>query len=133
MAEQFPDATEDGKTSKESVSVEQGQLLRAAEPDQCVLKVKAKPIPETPTQRQRNIHELTHPPPVPWCPACVSGKPTDDSHRRRQDAGDSGLDVASFDHCGISAEVGMFNKKLKVVVSHDGGAVAALKRTERRH
>ena len=47
-------------------------------------------------------------------------------HRRRQDARDSGLDVASFDHCDISAEVGMFNKKFKVLVSHRSGAVAAL-------
>ena len=50
VAEQFSDPTEVRKTSKESVSVEQGQPLRAAEPDQCVSKVKAKPIPETPTQ-----------------------------------------------------------------------------------
>ena len=35
---------------------------------------------------------------------------------------DSGLDVASFD----SAEVGMFRKKFKVLVSHRSGAVAAL-------
>ena len=90
--------------------------------------MRAKPIPETPTQRQRDIHELTHLPPVPWCPACVSGSAADDPRRRRQDARDSGLDVASFDHCDISAEVGMFNKKLKfkVLVSHRSGAVAAL-------
>ena len=50
VAEQFPDLTEIGKTSKESVSVEQGQQLQAAEPDQCVSKVKAKPITETLTQ-----------------------------------------------------------------------------------
>ena len=38
------------------------------------------------------------------------------------------LDVASFDHRDISAEVGMFNKKLKfkVLVRHRSGAVAAL-------
>ena len=90
--------------------------------------MKAQPIPETPTLRHRDIHELTHLPPVPWCLACVSGKAADDLHRRRQDARDSGLDVASFDHCDISAEVGMFNKKLKckVFVNHRSGAVAAL-------
>ena len=90
------------------------------------MKVRAKPIPETPTQRQRDFHELTHQPPVPLCPACVSGKAADDPHRRRQEARDSGLDVASFDHCDISAEVCMFNKKFKVLVSHRSGAVAAL-------
>ena len=52
MAEPVTDSTEVYKTSKESVSVEQGQLLRAAEPDQCVLKVK--------TQRQRETVEFTH-------------------------------------------------------------------------
>ena len=52
-----------------------------------------------------------------------------DLHRRRQDARDSGMDVASFDHADISAEVGMFNKKLKfkVLVSHRSLAVAAWK------
>ena len=105
--------------------VEQGQPLRA---DEWAVKVRAKPIPETPAHRQRDIHELTHLPPVPWCPACVSGQAADDPHRRRQDARDSGLDVASFDHCDISLEVGMFNKKFKfkVLVSHRSGAVAAL-------
>ena len=54
----------------------------------------------------------------------MSGKAADE----RQDTRDSGLDVASFDHADISAEVGMFNKKLKfqVLVSHRSGSVAAL-------
>ena len=111
-AAEFLDTAEAGKTSKESVSIEQGQPLRAAEPDQCALKVRAKPIPETPTQRQRDIHELKHLPPVSWCPACVYGKAADDAHRRRQDSGECGLDVASFDHADTSAEVVMANKKL---------------------
>ena len=51
VAKQFPNTAEAGKTSKESVSIEHGQPLRAAEPDQCALKVRTKPIPETPTQR----------------------------------------------------------------------------------
>ena len=50
VVEQFQNTAEAGKTSKEFVSIEQGQPLRAAEPDQCALKVRAKPIPETPTQ-----------------------------------------------------------------------------------
>ena len=38
------------------------------------------------------------------------------------------LDVASFDHADISAEVGMANKKLKfkVLVNHNNGSVAAM-------
>ena len=96
--------------------------------DEWAMRMRTKPILETPTKRQRYNHELTHLPPVPGCPACVSGKAADDPHRRRQDARDSGLDVASFDHCDILAEVGMFNMKLtfKVSVSHRSGAVAAL-------
>ena len=113
MTEPATDSTVVEKTSKETVAVEQGQLLRAAEQDQCVLKVK--------TQRQRNIVGFTH------SLLGVNGRAADDPHRRRQDARDSGLHVASFDHCDISAEVGMFNKKLKfkVLVSHRSGAVAA--------
>ena len=65
--------------------------LRAVEPDEWAMKVRAKPLPEASAQRQRDIHELAHLPPVPWCPACVSGKTADDPHRRRQDARDSGL------------------------------------------
>ena len=55
VAEQFPDPAEAGETTEEPVSIEQGQPLRAAEPDQCALKVRAKSIPETPTQRQRDM------------------------------------------------------------------------------
>ena len=51
VAEPVTDSTEVNKTSKESVSVDQGQPLRAAEPDQCVLKVK--------TQRQRDTVQFT--------------------------------------------------------------------------
>ena len=125
---EFSDTAEVGKTSKGSVSIEQGQPLRAAEPDQCALEVRAKPIPETLTQRQRDIHELTHLPPVSWCPACVYRKAADVPHRRRQDSGESGLYAASFDHADISAEVGMANKKLKfkVLVSHNSGSVETM-------
>ena len=40
------------------------------------------------------------------------------------------LDVASFDHCDTSAEVGGFNKKVKfkVLVSHRSEAVEAMER-----
>ena len=90
--------------------------------------MSAKTIPETPTQRQSDVHELTHLPPVSWCPAYVCARAADDLHRRQQDAGESGLDVASFDHPDISAEVGMANKnlKFKVLVNHSSGSVAAM-------
>ena len=55
VAEPCTDSTEVDKTSKGSVSVEQGQLLRAAEPDQCVLKESEN----TATERYCRIHTLT--------------------------------------------------------------------------
>ena len=50
VAEPLPNTAEADRTSEESVPIEQGQPLRAVE----------QPSPETPTQRQRDIHELTH-------------------------------------------------------------------------
>ena len=114
-----------GKTSKESVSFEQGQLLRAAEPVQCVSKVKPKSIPETPIQRQRDILELTHLSPVSWYSACVYGEARDDPHRRQQEWE---LPDKSFDHADVAAETEMTNKRLKVevLVDHSNGSVAAM-------
>ena len=91
--------------------------------------------PGTPTQRQRDVHELTHIPPIPWCPACVSGKAADDPDRRRQDGRDFGLDVASFDHYDSPTEVGMFNKKLKfkVFCESQEWSSCSFGKTERRH
>ena len=82
----FPDAAGVGKMPKESVFVEQGHPLRAAEPDQCVLEGKAKPILETLTQRQRDVLEVTRLLSVSWYSACVYEKDADDRHRRRQDS-----------------------------------------------
>ena len=85
-------ATEIHKTAKETVSVEQGQPLRAAEPHQCVLRVK--------TQRQRVILEFTHSLLSSWCAACVYGKAADDLHRRRRD---SDLEDALFERTEMAA------------------------------
>ena len=89
------DSTEGDTTSNESVSVEQGQLLRTAEPDQCVVKVKT----------------LTH------ALLGVYGEADDDLHRRRQD---SDLEDASFDRTDIAADAGMDS----VLLNHNNGAVA---------
>ena len=78
VARQFSDVAEVGKMLKESVSVEQGQLLRAVKPDQCVLELNAKSVPETPTQRQRDVLELTHLQLISWFSAYVYGKDVDD-------------------------------------------------------
>ena len=53
VAEPVTDYTEVYKTTKESVSVEQGQLLRAAEPDICIESENAA------TKRYCRIHTLT--------------------------------------------------------------------------
>ena len=86
VTEPVTDFTEVCKTAKESVSVEQEQLLRAAEPDQCVFNVK--------TQRQRYLVEFTH------SLLGVTGEVADDLHRRRQD---SDLEDASFDRTDVAA------------------------------
>ena len=67
----LPNSAEAGRLSQEAVPVEQGQPLREVEPDEWAMKVRAKPIPETPTRRQRDIHELTHLPPVGVQHACL--------------------------------------------------------------
>ena len=104
VAEPVTDPTEVYKTTRKSVSVEQRQLRRAAEPIQCVLKVKA--------QRQSDTVEFTH------SLRGVNGKDADDLHRRQQD---SDLEDASLDRIDIAAEAGMD----KVLVNHNNGAVAA--------
>ena len=129
-AAEFLDTTEADEMSKESVYIEQRQPLRSIEFDEWTLKERAKSIHETSTQRQQDIHELTHLLPGPWCSVCMSGEVADDHHWKRQDAKDSGLEVASFAHCDILAEVGMFNKKLmsKVLVSRRSEEVATVER-----
>ena len=90
------DSTEVDKTSKESVPVEQEQPLRAAEPDQVVLRGK--------TQRQRGILEFTHLLLGSWYTACVYGEVADDLHRRRRQ--DPDLENASVDRADIAAVTG---------------------------
>ena len=92
MAESATDSTEIYKTGKESVSVEQGQLLQAIEPGQGVLKGK--------TQRQRVILEFTHSLLSSWCTACVYRKAADDPHRRTRN---SDLEDALFERTDIAA------------------------------
>ena len=59
------------------------------------------------------------------------GEATDYPHRRQQDPGESGLEVTSFDHADIAAEIGTTNKRLKVEVF--GWIGWSNGRTERRH
>ena len=81
MAEQVSDPTEVGKTSQEFVVVEQGQLLRAAETDQCALNVKASQFLKHPHSK-REMLELTNLLPGSWYSACVYRRVADDLRRR---------------------------------------------------
>ena len=124
VAKQFPDAAEVGKKPNESVSVEQRQLLRAAEPDQCVLEVKAKPIPEMLTQRQicSRAHTITAGFLV--FSMCVERKLMIGIGDDRT----SELEEASGDHVEIADEDGMVNSRLrfKVLMNQNDGSVAAM-------
>ena len=40
-------------------------------------------VPETPSDRAREAHELTHLPTQPWCSVCVRAKGVDERHLRR--------------------------------------------------
>ena len=123
VAEQFSDPTEVSKTSKESVSVEQGQPLRASEPDQCVSKVKSKPIPETPTQ-----HTLT----ASFLVSSMCVWKADDPHRRRQA---SELEDASFvsRRCYSWGRNGQQEVESQSVGESQQWIGRNIERTERRH
>ena len=125
VAEQFPDPTEVGDLSKETVSVEQGQPLRAAEPDQCVLEVKAKSVLELSTQRQRDVLELAEIRLIAWYSAFVCGKDADDWHRRRRC---SEMRDALGDRVAMTTEDGMVHKRVRftVLMSHSDASVAAM-------
>ena len=92
VADTATDSAEICKTAKESVSVEQGQILQAVEPDQGGLKLK--------TQRQRVMLEFTHSLLSSWCIACVYGKAADDLHRQQRD---SDLEDALFERTDMGA------------------------------
>ena len=72
-AQQCPDAAEAGKKPE---AIEQEQPF-AAEPDRCVQKVRTRAILETPTQKQRDIHKVTHLSPVSCFTACECWKAAD--------------------------------------------------------
>ena len=77
MAEQVSDHKEVGKTSQAFVVVEQGQLLRAAETDQCALKVKASQFLKHPhSKRERCSSSHTYCPVPGIQHVCTGGSLT---------------------------------------------------------
>ena len=66
-------------------------------------------VPETPSDKDREAHELTHLPTQPWCSVCVRAKGVDERHLRRpagERAEAQGVDhmpEIQFDHAYLSS------------------------------
>ena len=66
-------------------------------------------VPETPSAKEREGHELTHVPSQPWCSVCVRAKGVDMRHlrkpagRRAEDQGVDHLSVIQFDYAYVSS------------------------------
>ena len=62
--------------------------------------------PREPTNTEKEVHELTHLPPQPWCEQCVRGRGTENPHKRVTfERAESTLPVIAFDFCFISGIV----------------------------
>ena len=66
-------------------------------------------VPETPSDKDREAHELTHLPTKPWCSVCVRAKGIDERHLRKP-AGERAeaqrvdyLPVIQFDYAYLSS------------------------------
>ena len=58
--------------------------------------------PRDPTNTEKEVHELTHLPPQPWCEQCVRGRGTENPHKRGTfERAESTLLVIAFDFCFI--------------------------------
>ena len=66
-------------------------------------------VPETPSAKEREGHELTHVPSQPWCSVCVRATGVDARHLRRlageraEDQGVDHLPVIQFDYVHVSS------------------------------
>ena len=66
-------------------------------------------VPERPSAKEREGHELTHVPSQPWCSVCVRAKGVDARHLRRpagkraEDHGVDHLPVIQFDYAYVSS------------------------------
>ena len=58
--------------------------------------------PREPTITEREVHELTHLPPQPWCEQCIRGRGTENPHKRVTfEHAEHTLPVIAFDFCFI--------------------------------
>ena len=63
-------------------------------------RVRSLPKPVTPTRIQREEHELTHLPMMPWCRHCVMSRSMNDQHRRKKKHNnDRDVPIVSGDFC----------------------------------
>ena len=75
-------------------------------------------VPETPSDKDREAHELTHLPTQPWCSVCVRAKGVDERHlprpagERAEAQGVDHMPVIQFDYACLSS----VNEKGKQVV-----------------
>ena len=89
--------------------------------------------PREPTNTEKEVHELTHLPPQPWCEQCVRGRGTENPHKRVTfERAESTLPVIAFDFCfiktseivpGVTADEGA---TCLVLLDMDAGYVKAV-------
>ena len=58
---------------------------------------KTLPVPEGPSELEREVHELTHYPRAPWCSICVKGSGMERPHRKIEPLHDSGHPLVEYD------------------------------------
>ena len=71
------------------MSLKQREAVEHVAAEQLAKQPQAVSQPKEPSERQRQIHELTHLPYARWCPACVTARGIDDKHVRVVPDGDA--------------------------------------------
>ena len=94
---------------KKSMLICPNEVVEAEDPgheelDESMPEPRGGAVPETPSDKDREAHELTHLSTQPWCSVCVRAKGVDERHLRRpagERAEAQGVDhmpVIKFDH-----------------------------------
>ena len=72
------------------------------------LCLRGMAVPETPSDKDREAHELTHLPTQPWCSVCVRARGVDERHlprpagERAEAQGVGHMPVIQFDYACVS-------------------------------
>ena len=65
----------------------------------------AKSLPATPSEEDRERHNLTHVPFRTWCADCIAGQATEDKHKRRKDKPDDRtIATMGLDYCFLGRD-----------------------------